>query len=77
MALLSPDRLFRSDLVRRILADPDLVTYGIIAAGLWPQIAYVMILYLTGLNNLRPDLIEALVQEARDLQVGLAAASTP
>jgi multiple sugar transport system permease protein len=33
------------------------VTYGIIAAGLWPQIAYCMILYLTGLNNVvaRPD----------------------
>ena len=42
-----------------ILADPDLVTYGIIAAGLWPQIAYVMILYLTGLNNVAPDQIEA------------------
>ena len=42
-----------------ILADPDLVTYGIIAAGLWPQIAYVMILYLTGLNNVAPDQVEA------------------
>jgi multiple sugar transport system permease protein len=42
-----------------ILADPDLVTYGVIAAGLWPQIAYVMILYLTGLNNVAPDQIEA------------------
>jgi len=42
-----------------ILADPDLVTFGIIAAGLWPQIAYVMILYLTGLNNVAPDQIEA------------------
>jgi multiple sugar transport system permease protein len=42
-----------------ILAQPDLVTYGIIAAGLWPQIAYVMILYLTGLNNVAPDQIEA------------------
>ena len=37
----------------------DLVTFGIIAAGLWPQIAYVMILYLTGLNNVAPDQIEA------------------
>jgi multiple sugar transport system permease protein len=35
------------------------VTYGIIAAGLWPQIAYCMILYLTGLNNISPDQIEA------------------
>ncbi len=34
-----------------ILADEKLVTYGIIAAGLWPQIAYCMILYLTGLNT--------------------------
>lgn len=42
-----------------ILADDRFVTYGIIAAGLWPQIAYVMILYLTGLNNVSPDQIEA------------------
>ena len=42
-----------------ILADPDLATYGIIAAGLWPQIAYVMILYLTGLNNVAPDQVGA------------------
>ena len=42
-----------------VLADERFVTYGIIAAGLWPQIAYVMILYLTGLNNVAPDQIEA------------------
>lgn len=42
-----------------ILGDERLVTYGIIAAGLWPQIAYCMILYLTGLNNVAPDLVEA------------------
>ncbi len=42
-----------------ILANPELATYGIIAAGLWPQIAYCMILYLTGLNNVAPDQIEA------------------
>lgn len=42
-----------------ILGDEDLVTYGIIAAGLWPQIAYCMILYLTGLNNVSADQIEA------------------
>jgi multiple sugar transport system permease protein len=42
-----------------VLADDRYVTYGIIAAGLWPQIAYVMILYLTGLNNVSPDQIEA------------------
>ncbi len=42
-----------------ILSDERLVTFGLIAAALYPQIAYCMILYLTGLNNLRPDLIEA------------------
>lgn len=42
-----------------VLSDERFVTYGIVAAGLYPQIAYCMILYLTGLNNLRPDLIEA------------------
>lgn len=41
------------------LADPDKVTYALVAAGLWPQIAYCMILYLTGLNSVSPDQIEA------------------
>ena len=42
-----------------VLSNPDLVTFGIIAAGLWPQTAYCMILYLTGLTGLNPELIEA------------------
>jgi multiple sugar transport system permease protein len=42
-----------------ILADKNLATYGVIAAGLWPQTAYCMILYLTGLNNISPDQVEA------------------
>lgn len=42
-----------------ILAEENLATYGIIAAGLWPQIAYCMILYLTGLNNINPEQVEA------------------
>lgn len=42
-----------------ILSSEDMVTYGIIFAGLWPQIAYCMILYLTGLNNLNAEIIEA------------------
>lgn len=42
-----------------ILADERYVTYGIIAAGLWPQTAYCMILYLTGLNNINPEQVEA------------------
>lgn len=35
------------------------VTPAIIAAGLWPQTAYCMILYLTGLNNINHEQIEA------------------
>ena len=42
-----------------ILADERYVTFGIIFAGLWPQVAYCMILYLTGLNNVSPEQIEA------------------
>lgn len=42
-----------------ILADERYVTYGIIIAGLWPQTAYCMILYLTGLNNINPEQVEA------------------
>jgi multiple sugar transport system permease protein len=42
-----------------VLSDDSIVTYGIVVAGLYPQIAYCMILYLTGLNSVRPDLIEA------------------
>lgn len=42
-----------------VLADERYATFGIIAAGLWPQIAYCMILYLTGLNNINPEQVEA------------------
>ena len=42
-----------------VLGDPKLVTYGIIAAGLWPQTAYCMIFYLTGLNAVDPEQVEA------------------
>ena len=42
-----------------VLGDPTMATYGIIAAGLWPQIAYCMILYLTGLNAVDPEQVEA------------------
>lgn len=42
-----------------VLGDEKFVTYGIIAAGLWPQTAYCMILYLTGLNAVDPEQIEA------------------
>jgi multiple sugar transport system permease protein len=42
-----------------VLADDRFATYGVIAAGLWPQTAYCMILYLTGLNNINPEQVEA------------------
>ena len=42
-----------------ILGSPNSATYGIIAAGLWPQTAYCMILYLTGLNSVDPEQVEA------------------
>lgn len=42
-----------------VMGNESTVTYGIIAAGLWPQTAYCMILYLTGLNAVDPEQIEA------------------
>jgi len=42
-----------------ILANENLATFGIIAAGLWPQIAYCMILYLTGLAGVNVQMVEA------------------
>jgi len=42
-----------------VLGDPRSVTIGIIAAGLWPQTAYCMILYLTGLDAVDPQQVEA------------------
>lgn len=42
-----------------LLSSETGVTWAIIGAGLWPQIAYCMILYLTGLNGVNKSLIEA------------------
>ena len=42
-----------------VLADEDLATYGIILANLWPQTAYCMILYLTGLTSMNSQVLEA------------------
>lgn len=42
-----------------VLSDENWVTFSIIAAGLWPQTAYCMILYLTGLNNVNGEVLEA------------------
>jgi multiple sugar transport system permease protein len=42
-----------------VLGDPHYVTYGIIFAALWPQIPFCMILYLTGLTAINPEIVEA------------------
>jgi len=42
-----------------VLGDPRYVTFGIIFAALWPQTAYCMILYLTGLTTLSSEQLEA------------------
>ena len=42
-----------------VLGDAHYVTYGIIFAALWPQIPFCMILYLTGLTGINPEIIEA------------------
>jgi multiple sugar transport system permease protein len=41
------------------LSDPNMVTFAIIAAGLWPQVSYCLILYLAGLTAVDPEQIEA------------------
>ena len=46
---------FGVDIRGGVLGNPKTATYGIIAAGLWPQTAYCMILYLTGLNSVDPE----------------------
>ena len=42
-----------------VLGDERWATFGVILAGLWPQTAYCMILYLTGLTGLSQELVEA------------------
>ena len=42
-----------------ILANDKIATYGIIFASLWPQTAYCMILFLTGLTAVNSQVIEA------------------
>lgn len=41
------------------LADRNLALWSILGAAVWRQVGYVMILYLAGLKNLDPSLIEA------------------
>lgn len=42
-----------------ILEDERWATFAVIAAGLWPQTAYCMIIYLAGLATLDLELVEA------------------
>jgi len=42
-----------------VLGDDRYVTYGIIFAALWPQIPFCMMLYLTSLTGINPEVIEA------------------
>ena len=49
------------------LENEDWAIFALIAAGLWPQTAYCMVLYLTGLTGIRPELIDsARLDGARD-----------
>ena len=41
------------------LADPNLAIYSIIVAASWRQVGYVMLLYLAGLKNIDPQLLDA------------------
>ncbi len=43
------------------LGDRDLAIWCIIAAAVWRQVGYVMILYLAGLKNIDPTLTEAAI----------------
>ncbi len=42
-----------------ILANENIATYAVILANLWPQTAYCMILYLTGLTSMSSEVVEA------------------
>jgi multiple sugar transport system permease protein len=42
-----------------VLGDPHTVTLGIIFAALWPQVPFCMVLYLTGLTSINPEVVEA------------------
>lgn len=42
-----------------ILSDEDTATFGVIFAGMWPQTAYCMIIYLAGLAGVDKEVIEA------------------
>ncbi|WP_296906892.1 carbohydrate ABC transporter permease [Thermotoga sp.] len=47
------------NLAKPWLSDPEVVTYALIMAALWRQIAYAMVLFLAGLKNVSTELVEA------------------
>jgi len=42
-----------------VLGNENYATFGVIFAALWPQIPFCMILYLTSLTGINPEVIEA------------------
>lgn len=42
-----------------LLSSERYVTYAVVLAGLWPQVAFCMVLFLAGLNNLDEEIIGA------------------
>jgi multiple sugar transport system permease protein len=42
-----------------VLGDAHYATFGIIFAALWPQAPFCMVLYLTGLTGINPEVVEA------------------
>jgi ABC-type sugar transport system permease subunit len=47
------------NLAKPWLSDPEIVTWALITAALWRQIAYAMVLFLAGLKNVSKELVEA------------------
>uniref|UniRef100_A0A7C4GF12 Sugar ABC transporter permease n=1 Tax=Fervidobacterium thailandense TaxID=1008305 RepID=A0A7C4GF12_9BACT len=47
------------DFAKPWLSDPNIVMYSLIAAALWRQIAYAMILFLAGLQGISREHVEA------------------
>jgi multiple sugar transport system permease protein len=42
-----------------LLEDENLATFAVIAAGLWPQTAYCMIIYMAGLATIDGEIVQA------------------
>ena len=48
------------------LGDRELAIWCVIAAAVWRQVGYVMVLYLAGLKNIDPTLLEAAIVGGAD-----------